>query len=181
MSNYRRVRIPGASYFFTVVTHRRQAILCNRGVPRLLLDTMNQVREELPFSLEALVIMPDHLHSLWSLPETSSDYSKRWALIKLRFTKLMATRVDCSHVTSPARAARHDGSIWQRRFWEHMIRDPADFNVHFHYIHFNPVKHGLVTRVADWPFSTFHRFLKTGVYSRDWGGLEVWPDNVGSE
>ena len=181
MSNYRRVKIPGATHFFTLVMYERSPLLCQEGVPEALQKIMEGVQEEVPFTIKALVILPDHLHSILALPEGSADYSRIWALIKLRFTKQMGTRFGSDESMSSSRAARHDGTIWQRRFWEHMIRDQPDFNSHFHYVHFNPVKHGLARRPADWPHSTFHTFVKEGLYPSDWGGLETWPDGVGRE
>jgi putative transposase len=181
MSNYRRVKIPGATYFFTVVTYERRRILCIEGVPGIFHDIMEAVRKELPFTIKALVILPDHLHCIMVLPENTADYSRIWALIKLRFTKQMSTRFSSDVLASSSRAARHDGTIWQRRFWERMIRDQEDFNAHFHYIHFNPVKLGVARRPADWPHSTFHTFVQEGLYSSNWGGLDVWPDGVGKE
>ncbi len=181
MPNYRRVRTPGATYFFTVVTHERRPILCADEVPSLLLATIREVCSEMEIVTDALVILPEHLHCLWTLPETSSAFSKAWALIKLRFTKQVKDRFAAGQPISASRAKKRESTIWQRRFWEHQVRDQADFDSHFHYIHFNPVKHGLVSAPCEWEHTTFHRFVQEGIYSTDWGGLDEWPAHVGQE
>ncbi len=151
MSQYRRVRIPGASVFFTVsLAERGSTLLCDE-VARLRLAIALTQRER-PFTIDAFVVLPDHLHCVWTLPERDSDYSLRWRLIKSRFSMGLARRgLRASHL------ARHERGIWQRRFWEHHIRDDADYRAHLAYCQNNPVKHGLVEAPEQWPFSSIHR------------------------
>ena len=157
---YRRAHIPGGSFFFTVVTHQRCPWLAEPDMVKTLGDVMRRVRTERPFETLAMVVMPDHLHCIWRLPPADADFSTRWLLIKQHMTHRLAGRIGVR-------------TLWQPRFWEHALRDEADLETHTHYIHFNPVKHGLVQQVAQWPYSTFHRFVKSGVYLPDWGvGVE---------
>jgi putative transposase len=122
----------------------------------------------LPFSIDAWVLLPDHLHCIWTLPPHDTDYSSRWRLIKGHVSKSFAD--DCADDRlSPSRLKRRERGLWQRRFWEHTIKDEADLAAHYDYIHYNPVKHGLCTSPREWPFSTFHGLVKTGVYGSDWG------------
>ncbi len=165
MTNYRRNFIPGGSYFFTVNLAERRL--------RLLTDNVDQLREAFryararhPFSIAAAVVLPDHLHMIWTLPEADADFALRWRLIKSAFSRRLAAG---EHV-SPSRSDRGERGIWQRRYWEHTVRNEDDFARHADYIHFNPVKHGHVERVRDWPYSTFHRFIQLGVYPADWAG-----------
>ena len=132
----------------------------------LLRGAMRATRRERPFRVEAVVILPDHLHAVLTLPEGDSDFPTRWRLIKARFSHALppAERIGAS------RGAKRERGIWQRRYWEHMIRDGADFRRHVEYCHFNPVKHGLVARVRDWPWSSFHRYVRNGAYPVDWAG-----------
>jgi len=155
MSNYRRARVPGGSYFFTLVTHDRRPVLTNEDVRVALRAAVQAVREEHPFYVEAWVLLPDHLHCMWRLPEGNADYSLRWAKIK---------RLTMHHLGMLA-----GEKLWQPRYWEHCIRDENDFARHADYIHWNPVKHGLVRCAADWPYSTFHRFAVAGIYPENWG------------
>ncbi|MEW5701433.1 MAG: transposase [Candidatus Zixiibacteriota bacterium] len=184
MSEYRRCRTPGGTYFFTVVTHERRPILCQDGVADQLLAIISVVAEEIPFQVEAYALLPDHLHCIWRLGDDTCDFSRAWALVKLRFTKRMVALSSFRPETetrSRSKIARSDSAIWQRRFWEHKIRNEADFEAHFHYIHFNPVKHGLVRRPMEWRHSTFHRYVEEGIYAQDWGGLDEWPEGIGNE
>lgn len=158
MPNYRRTHIPGGSYFFTVVAHGRRPVLVGENVRAALRAAIQAVREEHPFCVEAWVLLPDHLHCVWRLPEGDEDYSVRWAKIK-RFAR---HRLGISS----------GEKLWQSRYWEHCIRDDKDFARHVDYIHWNPVKHGLVRCAADWPYSTFHRFVAAGIYPGDWGIAE---------
>ena len=155
MSNYRRIRVPGGSYFFTLVAHDRRPVLVNENVRAALRAAVQAVREEHPFYVEAWVLLPDHLHCMWRLPEGNADYSLRWAKIK---------RLTMHHLGMLA-----GEKLWQPRYWEHCIRDENDFARHADYIHWNPVKHGLVRCAADWPYSTFHRFAVAGIYPENWG------------
>ena len=169
MPNYRRVRTPGGSYFFTLVTHRRKPLLDNPESRHVLREMIQHVRKELPFRIEAWVLLPEHLHCIWTLPQGDADYSKRWGLIKAGFSKRMRGVFRSSEWIRGSQAKHRESAIWQRRFWEHEIRDQEDFNRHMDYIHWNPVKHGQVVRVVDWPYSTFHRYVTQGVYPTDWG------------
>jgi putative transposase len=130
-------------------------------------------RLERPFSLDAFVILPDHLHTVLTLPPDDADFSARWRRMKSLFTRLAV-----AHGLKCERNARGEYALWQRRFWEHTIRDDKDLARHVDYIHFNPVKHGLVTKVANWPYSSFHRYTRTGILPRDWAGV-VDSNNAG--
>jgi|GEM_PF-49656 len=163
MTGYRRAFVPGGTFFFTVnLLDRRSGLLVKR-VDRLRAAVCSVMRER-PFEIHAWVVLPDHLHALWTLPPGDADFSTRWRLIKSRFSRQLAGfRAD-----SGSRSARGERAVWQRRFWEHVIRDERDFERHMDYIHFNPVKHGHVTQVGQWPYSTFHRCVEAGLYPPEW-------------
>ncbi|WP_029920903.1 REP-associated tyrosine transposase [Nevskia soli] len=161
---YRRNRVEGGTYFFTVTLRDRSS--------RLLVDCISQLRtayaqaqKRLPFETVAIVILPDHLHAIWALPAEDSDYSGRWRLIKASFSRSVAKAG-----LAERRAGTAGYDLWQSRFWEHTIRDDDDLKRHVDYIHYNPVKHGLVTKAADWPHSSFHGFVERGELSTDWAG-----------
>ena len=176
MPNYRRAWHPGGTYFFTVtLLQRRGNDLLVRHVD-LLRDVIRRVRRAHPFTIHGWVVLPDHMHCVIELPAEDADFALRWRLIKAGFAK----RVPALEWRSEVRQRRGERGIWQRRFWEHLIRDAADFSTHMDYLHFNPVKHGLIARVADWPYSTFHRCVAAGMYPADWGGNGV-IDEVGFE
>jgi len=180
---YRRSRAEGATYFFTVVTYRRQSILCLAKSLEALRDVFKNTAERRPFQVDAWVVLPDHLHFIWSLPEGDSDYSTRWAIIKKELTKRLRTLVDADVVSTRSRVRHREGLVWQRRFWEHQIRDERDYRAHVDYIHFNPVKHGCVRTPKDWPFSSFPEWVARGAYKESWGGdgsVEL-PDDIGQE
>jgi len=252
MPNYRRARTPGGTYFFTLVSYQRQKILCNDDIRTALRAAITQVRTRLPFNIDALVLMPDHLHAVWTLPADDGDYSVRWSMIKRLVTQRVGGcgapqelcgahgapygdgnivhgehgalrskyswgapygdgvngapqgRVRHAHhneilrtdelpgnvahhnentrmPTTASRLKRREGNIWQRRFWEHQVRDQDDLNRCLDYLHWNPVKHGYASKVADWPYSTFHRFVREGVYPNDWGGQGVGDGGVFGE
>ena len=170
MSNYRRANAKGGTYFFTVVTYRRQEFLCNENVRTALHDGIRDVQTKHPFTIDGWVLLPNHLHCIWTLPENDSNFGIRWAMIKRFTTKRCGLELRRDDWINASKRQRNESTIWQRRFWEHMIRDQDDFNKHMNYIHFNPVKHGLVTSVKDWPHSTFHRCVRQGFYPPDWGG-----------
>jgi len=164
MPNYRRAWQPGGTYFFTVALLQRQGNdLLTRHVDALR-ECVRLVRERHPFHIHGWVVLPDHLHCVIELPPGDSDFATRWRLIKMGFSKALPRSED----RSPARVRRGERGIWQRRYWEHLIRDDADFRAHMDYVHINPVKHGLVERVTDWPYSTFHSLIASGVYPVDW-------------
>lgn len=168
MSNYIRAR-KGNTYFFTVVTYDRQPILCQTDSTKALHDAIRDVRKERPFETKAWVLLPDHLHCIWELPEGDSDYSVRWALIKIGFTKKMNEHLK-TPPPSQSRIKHREAAVWQRRFWEHQIKDDLDLTRHVEYIHYNPVKHGLADAPNAWIFSTFHKYVEAGLYPADWGG-----------
>ncbi|MBL3527971.1 MAG: transposase [gamma proteobacterium endosymbiont of Lamellibrachia anaximandri] len=159
MSNYRRANIKGATYFFTVVTKNRKPWFETEKNISILRKAFRVTMNEKPFKLEAAVILPDHLHCIWQLPEDDHDFSGRWREIKKRVSRYLDTRTN----------ACGERPVWQRRFWEHRIRDERDWRNHMDYIHYNPVKHRLVERVCDWPWSSFHQAVAKGWYEPDWG------------
>jgi putative transposase len=163
MPQYTRSHVPGGTFFFTVaLLERRHNLLIDRIAD--LREVFRVVRSQRPFEIDAIVILPDHLHCLWTLPTDDPDYSTRWRLIKTRF----GACVPPGERLSARRRSKGERGIWQRRFWEHTIRDEADYAAHVDYIHYNPVKHGYVTRAADWPHSSIHRFMEDGRIPADW-------------
>lgn len=167
MPNYRRARAAGGTFFFTVVTLHRRPVLTHPTVRQALRTAVRHVRAAWPFSVDAWVLLPDHMHCLWTLPDGDAAYSERWAAIKRAVTQACGIAS-----TDGNRLKRKEGGLWQRRFWEHQIRDEDDFRRHVEYTYWNPVKHGYVSRVVDWPYSTFHRDVQRGLYAANWGGLE---------
>jgi putative transposase len=164
MSNYRRAWVPGGTYFFTVnLLERRRSLLVERIDD--LRASFRAARTSRPFVLLAFVILPDHLHCIWRLPEGDADNANRWAQIKAGFSR----RLPVEERRSAYRASRRERGIWQRRYWEHLIRDPHDLRTHVDYVHFNPVKHGHAEMAAAWPHSSFRRWVERGVYPLDWG------------
>ena len=162
MSNYRRAVQPGATYFFTVVTyHRTSWFDCEEHVS-VLREAFRRNMEKRPFRMDAVVVLPDHLHCLWKLPQGDGDFSGRWREIKKRVSRQLDSRTN----------ARNERLVWQKRFWEHLIRDEKDWRNHMDYIHYNPVKHGLVKRPTDWPWSSFSKAVARGWYDTDWGMTE---------
>lgn len=166
MANYTRAWQPGGTWFFTVTCLGRydnDLRVKNIGILRRSVGT---VKRSYPFAIHAWVVLPDHLHCVISLPEGDTDFATRWRLIKAGFSKGLPER----EWVSDTRRRRGERGVWQRRYWEHLIRDDADFQAHVDYCHINPLKHGLVERVGDWPYSTFHRMVEQGVYPGDWAG-----------
>jgi len=161
MPNYRRVIQNGGTYFFTVVTYKRQPLLLNISSVNLFLHCINGVKKKYPFEINAYAILPDHIHTIWTLPENDSDYSNRWRLIKGNFTKSLPQSKQIN--------SNGEKNIWQSRFWEHLIRSQEDYNKHCDYIHYNPVKHGLVESVDEWQFSSFKDFVTMGFYPEGCG------------
>ena len=172
MPEYHRSYLPGGSYFFTVVTYHRQPLLTGEIARNILHLAWEDVAMRYPFKTEAICLLPDHIHCLWTLPDGDQNYSLRWGEIKRIFTKGYKQKVEVIEINNSSRLKRGESSIWQRRFWEHTIRDDEDFYRHLDYIHYNPVKHGLVHKVSDWPWSSFHQFVKIGLYSEDWGSSQ---------
>lgn len=169
MPNYVRWRETGATYFFTVVTFDRRRFLTTDTARACLREAWLAMRDDYPFTLDAVCVLPDHLHCLWTLPEEDSNYSVRWGRLKSGFSRLYRARGGQEGLRNPSRRARGERGFWQRRFWEHRIREEKDFARHFDYIHYNPVKHGLVAWPEQWPWSTFHRYARLGWYETDWG------------
>ncbi|MEJ0074074.1 MAG: transposase [Alphaproteobacteria bacterium] len=165
MSRYRRAQVPGGSFSFTVALADCSSDALVRHV-NLLRHAYAQVQQERPVETIAICVLPDHLHAIWSLPANDTDFATRWNIIKGGFSR----RLPASTSRSASKVARREKGIWQRRYWEHAIRDEADMARHIDYIHFNPVKHNLVTRVRDWPHSSFHRYVEEGTLPIDWGG-----------
>jgi putative transposase len=164
MVRYRRNYVPGATYFFTVtLADRASSLLVDHA--GALRAAFRAARRERPFTVDAIVILPEHLHAILTLPAGDADFSGRWRRIKGGFSSRMIMAG-----TFVKRRANDDLALWQRRFWEHTIRDETDVERHVDYIHFNPVKHGLVSRVRDWPYSSFHRYVRQGLLPSDWAG-----------
>ena len=160
---YRRNRVPGGTYFFTLTLADRSSRMLVDHIDALR-ESLRKIRAERPFEIVAMVVLPDHLHAVWRLPEGDDGYSTRLQIFKRRFTKTLQIR----GVPVPQRGAGEPG-FWARRFWEHTIRDDHDLRTHVDYVHYNPVKHGLVDRASAWPYSTFHRDVALGKVHRDWG------------
>jgi putative transposase len=176
MPNYRRAKIEGGTFFFTLTLADRSSNLLVREISRFR-RIYGQVQKCRPFETVAMCVLPDHLHAIWSLPLADSDFAIRWNLIKSGFSRGLSAAV-----RSPSKIAKREKGIWQRRYWEHVIRDDADMARHVDYIHFNPVKHGLVSRVCDWPHSSFHRYVKRGDLPGDWGGdIRELPGSIFGE
>lgn len=165
MPNYRRMRVDGGCWFFTVnLQDRRQTLLVDHI--DAMRDAVATVRRTRPFTINAFVVLPDHLHAIWTLPEGDDDFSARWRAIKIAFVKALPAR----EIRDTVLRSRGERGVWQRRFWEHMIRDDGDYENHVNYCYINPVKHGLVSRVVDWPYSSFHRDVRAGLFPSDWAG-----------
>lgn len=166
MATFRRVRVPGGTYFFTLATWRRQSLLTHPDAVAALREAFRDVRGVHPFETVALVMLPDHLHAIWTLPPNDADYARRWAMIKRQISRRTAHLV--RRATTASMVRRRETGVWQRRYWEHLIRDDTDLRRHLDYVHFNPVKHGYARRVGDWPYSTFHRYVADGRLPADW-------------
>jgi putative transposase len=195
MPEYRRLRHPGGSFFFTLTTFQRSPWLCEPAARELMRAAIQKVRRERPFHIDAWVTLPEHIHCIWTLPEGEEDYSERWRLLKRAVSAELTPEVVARfeggvqryrRLIDPAwgsRKKRGERMIWHRRFWEHMLRDDRDYAHHCDYIHYNPVKHGHVTAPVDWPWSSFHRFVRQGIYPPDWAADQPpdLPDEVGHE
>ena len=169
MPNYKRLYVSGGTYFITQVTYNRQNWLCSDIGRKALREAIEKVREKFPFSIDAFVLLPDHFHCLWTLPTDDHNFSVRLRLIKTYVTKHYGKILALNQEISKSRQKRGESNLWQRRFWEHLIRDENDFARHCDYIHYNPVKHGLCNTPQDWQFSSIHRLINQGIYSPDWG------------
>jgi putative transposase len=164
---YRRAFVSGGSFFFKLVTEKRRPLFASAEAVDVLRSAFRSVRSTRPFALDAIVVLPDHLHCIWTLPPGDADFSTRWRLVKIGFTK------HCDPALRPApsgvQTRRQEQELWQHRYWEHMLRDEADFDRHVEYIHYNPVKHGYVASPLEWPHSSFLRNIEAGIYEADWG------------
>lgn len=169
MADYRRWFVPGGSYFFTVVTCGRARLFSSEIGRKLLGDKMRECQAKWPFEVNAIVLLPEHLHAIWTLPPGDAAYPRRWGWIKKEFTKAWLAAGGREQRRSRSRQLRGDRGVWQRRYWEHTLEDEHDFERHFDYIHYNPVKHGHVLSPKDWPYSSFHRGVAQGVYDLEWG------------
>jgi len=165
MPDYRRNRAPGGTYFFTVNLLQRNRTLLTDNI-ELLRESVRTTRRAKPFHIDAWVVLPEHMHCIWTLPEDDADYASRWKAIKIAFSKALPR----TELLNAARQTKGERGIWQRRYWEHTIRDERDYAAHMDYVHINPVKHAHVKRVADWPYSSFHRLVEAGVYAPNWAG-----------
>ena len=178
---YVRTQAKGGTFFFTVVTYRRKNILGGPENVSLLKEAFRAVMDAHPFIIDAIVVLPDHLHCLWTLPESDNDFPTRWRLIKSAFSRRCGS--ESKGTPSISRSAKKEQAVWQRRYWEHQIRDEGDFVRHVEYIHYNPVKHGLAASPKEWVHSSFHRFVREGKYPLDWGNSVdmAFDANIGAE
>lgn len=173
MSDYRRSQAPGGTWFFTVTLADRRSRLLVEEIENLR-HAYGQTQQARPFRTLAICVLPDHLHAIWTLPDGDSDFAGRWSLLKSTFSRQLP-----AHTRTQSKLRKREKGIWQRRYWEHQIRDASDLQRHVDYIHFNPVKHGLVERVADWPYSSFDRYVKTGLVRGDWACSTVADGGFG--
>ncbi|NEO72036.1 transposase [Moorena sp. SIO3H5] len=169
MSNYRRSYVPGGVFFLTLVTYRRIPLFSDVENISRLRKAIAKMRTEKPFDITAAVVLPDHLHFIWSLPPDDSNYSMRVSRFKVLFTRSLRGKRSFSVDVSPSRRKHRESNVWQRRFWEHTIRNDHDLHRHIDYIHYNPVKHGLVSCPHLWEYSSFHKWVERGRYEPDWG------------
>ncbi len=161
---YRRANVAGATYFFTVNLADRKRKLLTEKID-ILRNAVRKIRQSYPFDILAMVVLPDHLHAIWRLPEGDANFPLRWSLIKAAFSR----EIPKGELIRLSRVLKRERGIWQRRYWEHQIRDDDDLEKHVAYIHFNPVKHGYATRAVDWPYSSIHREISRGNIDGTWG------------
>ncbi|MFH1719373.1 MAG: transposase [Planctomycetota bacterium] len=166
MSHYRRADFCGGYYFFTVVSYQRQTVLAGELARKHLRHAFEKVRSKRYYETIAICLLPEHLHCIWKLPENDSDFSTRWSLIKKDFTMNYLKAGGGELLQTDSRSKHRHRGIWQKRFWEHQIRDERDLQRHIDYIHYNPVKHGLVKDIGDWPWSTYHKYIESGYYGK---------------
>ncbi len=178
MKDLSRLYVNGVTHFFTVVTDQRRPILCDAPLRSNLRNALQRVRMNYPFEIVAWVLLPDHLHTIWSLPKNDPDYSTRWRLVKGIVSHQMKSRLDLDRCRSQSQIRKGESGLWQHRFLEHTIRDENDFSRHFDYIHFNPIKHGLDENPDEWKWSTYHRYLKHGYYGEH---RQLFDSNVDAE
>lgn len=169
MSDYRRYFVAGGTYFFTIVTYQRKALFGDETNVQRLRDALAEVKQELPFDIQAAVLLPDHMHFIWALPAGDDNYSRRIGLMKVKFTRSLRGENSFPQNVSASRRKHRESDVWQRRFWEHTIGDEDEFERLFDYIHYNPVRHGYASCPHLWPTSSFHRWVDRGVYDVGWG------------
>ena len=169
MPEYRRVFLKGGTFFITVVTYNRSPLFLNSQARGYLHNAFTDVKVRFPFTMDAVCLLPDHIHFLMRLPEGDLDYPMRIREIKRLVTKDYLATLGSGAPRNKSRQKKNEAGIWQRRYWEHMIRDEDDLHHHIDYIHYNPVKHGLVKSVIDWQWSSFYRYVRLGIYKKDWG------------
>ncbi len=169
MPNYTRAFVPGGTFFFTLVAERRRPILTSPSMRDALHRAINLTRRERPFVLNAIVLLPDHLHCIMTMPEGDADFSTRWRLIKTRATRAYLRGGGSEAGRSASKQSRGERGVWQRRLWEHQVRDEAAYIKLCDYIHYNPVRHGHVRCPHQWEFSSFARFVREKLYEPDWG------------
>jgi len=179
MPNYRRYRVHGGTYFFTLKTERNAPLFSEPTNVRLLGQIFRETITRWPLDMPAVVLLPDHLHALWTLPPGDTEYSTRWAWLKKEFTRRFIAAGGHEQPVSASRLSNRRRGVWQRRFWEHTITDEDDFENHFDYIHWNPVKHGYVSSPFEWPHSSFHRWVRQGVCDLHWGCGGETPPRIG--
>jgi putative transposase len=177
MSDYRRAYVAGGTFFFSVVTHRRRQLFHLKINREILGTAIRECQTDWPFELNAMVLLPDHLHTIWTMPPGDVNYSGRWSVIKKTFTTRFLADGGCDAKVSAGKRRERRRGVWQRRFWEHTIQDEDDFQTHFDYVHYNPVKHRLVKCPGDWEASSFQRWVKAGVYPSDWA-CEKYPPPI---
>jgi putative transposase len=175
MSEYRRNYVEGGTFFFTVVTHRRRRFLTSDLSRECMRSALVTVQNRFPFQIVAMVLLPDHLHAVLTLPRGDADYSVRWKRIKEEFTRTYLANGGEEGPISDSRHRKGERGVWHRRYWEHTCIDEEDMKARVDYTHYNPVKHGYVSRVGDYPWSTFHRFVAAGEYEPDWGTTDPAP------
>jgi putative transposase len=163
MPHYIRAFVPGGTFFFTVTLLDRRRKLLTDYISDLR-SVIIAAQQRRPFTIDAIAILPDHLHCIWTLPPGDADFSRRWHDIKAR----LAARIPLGESLLTRRLKKGERGIWQRRFWEHVIKVDLDFERHADYIHYNPVKHGFVERACEWPYSSFHNYFRRGIYNSDW-------------
>ncbi|MEM8865694.1 MAG: transposase [Planctomycetota bacterium] len=178
MANYRREIIPGGTYFFTQVTYNRRPLLTTPLARRLLRESIRRVRRTRPFKIDGFVLLPDHLHCIWTLPPGDADYPTRWRQLKSTFTRSWLAAGGYEAEVPVGQAVQGGRGVWQRRYYERVVRNEADLRQRLNYLHINPVKHGYCERTVDWPWSSFHRYVKLGEYDSTWGGS---PELFGDE